>query len=276
MPLIMIQRLKFYLCFVIIAFAITSCEKELSYETGGIPDVITDSGTVSGTSKFTFNGGTATCTGAVLSGTFTAGTAATAGNKVVIKVTVDSTGTFAVTTSAVNGISFSGSGTFTTKGVQDITLTASGTPTAAGTFNFTTGAGGCTFSVTVNAAPPILTGNFKAKIDGVQWVADRYAQGARMNGIINLTGLGLDKKVITMTLQDSGVHQYTLYYDGAVADNAGAYTDSNSTSSIAFSTNAGSAASESGGTVNITSINETSKTMSGTFSFKVKRQIYLI
>lgn len=148
----MIQRLRFYLYFVMVAFVITSCEKELSYETGGIPDVITDSGTVSGTSKFTFNGGTAICTGAALSGTFTAGTAATASNKVVIKVTVDSTGTYAVTTSAVNGISFSGSGTFTTKGVQDITLTASGTPTTSGTFNFTTGPGGCTFSVTVNAA----------------------------------------------------------------------------------------------------------------------------
>jgi hypothetical protein len=232
--------------------------------------IITDSGTVSGTAKFTFNGGTAICSGAILSGTFTAGTAVTAATKVVLKITVDTTGTYAVTTSAVNGVSFSGSGTFTATGMQDITLTANGTPTSSGTFNFTTGAGGCTFSVTVNAAPLNTTANFKAKIDGTQWVADKFSQCARMNGIINISGLGLDKKIITITLPDSGVHQYTLAWDNS-SGSAGAFMDSALADVTAFTSNAGSSPGEAGGTLNITSIDETNKKMSGTFSFKAKR-----
>ncbi len=113
-----------------------------------------------------------------------------------------------------------------------------------------------------------VTGDIRAKIDGVQWVGDKAAAAARMNGRIAIGGLSIDKKTVLITLADSGVHQYTLYYDGL---NAGAFQDSSLADITAFTSNGGSSAAETGGTVNITSIDETNKKISGTFSFKAKR-----
>ena len=254
-----------------ISLFFVSCEREISFENGGVPGVVTGGGTTGGSAQYSFTGGTSSCTGASLSGSFTAGTAATATNTVALEVTVDSIGSYIVTTGTVDGIKFSGSGNFTVTGAQTITLTASGTPTNAGTFNFTL-ANGCTFSVIVAAAPVTnVTGDFRAKIEGTQWVADKIAQGARMNGIINITGLGLDKKAITITVSDSGVHQYTLAWDNS-SNSAGAFTDSNLTNVTAFTSNAGSSPSDCGGVLNITSIDDVNKKMSGTFSFKAIRQ----
>lgn len=249
-------------------FALFSCEKEESYETGGIP--ATDTGTIGGTAKFSFDGGSGACTGAILAGTYTAGAATNSSNSVVLKVTVDSIGTYSISTGTVNGVSFSGSGTFTTTGQQNITLTANGTPTTSGSFSFKPGSSGCVFIITVNGVPNNTQGNFKAKINGTQWVADKYAQGARVNGLINLSGLGIDKKAIFITMKDSGVHQYTLAWDNS-SYSAGAFMDSALTDVTAFTSNAGSTPDEGGGTVNITSIDEVNKTMSGTFSFKAIR-----
>ncbi len=249
-------------------FIFFSCDKEESFETGQLP--ATDTGMAGGTAKYSFDEASSACTGALISGTFTAGTATTSANAVVLKVTVDSIGTYIISTATVNGVSFSGSGSFTATGQQNVTLTANGIPTAPGSFNYKPGADGCIFSVTVNTAPSNTAGNFKAKIDGTQWVADKYAQGARIGGLINLTGLGLDKKTITITLKDSGVHQYTLAWDNS-SSSAGAFTDSTLSDFTAFTSNAGDKPEEGGGTVNITSINEANKTMSGTFSFKAKR-----
>lgn len=257
---------------LILSVFFVSCEREGSFENGGVPGVVTGGGSAGGSAQYSFDGGTAACTGAVLSGTFTAGTAVTAANNITLDVTVDSIGSWTVTTGTVNGISFSGSGNFTTTGAQNIVLNASGTPEAAGTYNFTPGANNCAFSVTVAPAASTVTGDFRARIEGVQWVADKYAQCARMNNIINITGLGLDKKTITITIQDSGVHNYTLAWDNT-SMGAAAYQDSALADITAFTSNAGTSPGQAGGNVNITSINEVNKTMSGTFSFKAVRQI---
>lgn len=249
-----------------------SCEREISFENGGVPGVINGGGSAGGTALYSFDGGTSACTGASLSGTFTAGSAVTAANTVTLQVTVDSVGSWTVTTNTVNGVSFSGSGNFTATGAQDIVLTASGTPTSAGTYNFTPGPGNCAFSVTVAPSSNNVTGDFRAKIEGVQWVADKFSQCARMNNIINITGLGLDKKTITITIQDSGVHNYTLAWDNT-SMGAGAFQDSALADVTAFTSNAGTSPSQAGGNVNITSIDEVNKTMSGTFSFKAVRQM---
>lgn len=128
---------------LILSLFFIGCEKELSIENGGIPGVGTSA------AEFSFDGGTGTCTGALISGTYKVGTATSAGNTVTLNVTVDSVGTYNIITATQNGISFSGAGTFTTTGTQSITLTASGTPTTEGDVNFTAGAGGCTFTVTI-------------------------------------------------------------------------------------------------------------------------------
>jgi hypothetical protein len=137
----------------------TSCEKEQSIENGGFPGtpVGGGSGSSSGTAVFDFSGGTGACTGAIVSGTYTAGTAlAGATNTVSLLVTVDSIGTYTIGTNTLNGITFSASGTFTATGAQTVIFTASGTPAAAGNFNFIPGVDGCTFSITVQAGttPP--------------------------------------------------------------------------------------------------------------------------
>lgn len=101
-------------------------------------------------------------------------------------------------------------------------------------------------------------------------MANKAAAASRIGGLINITGLGTDKKLITITLADSGVHRYTL---SDVTMNVAAYVDSNLANKMAFTTNQGDYPLEAGGEVNITSIDTANKKMSGTFSFKVFRQM---
>jgi hypothetical protein len=118
--------------------------------------------------------------------------------------------------------------------------------------------------------PSQVTGDFKAKIDGSQWVANKVAGASRMGGLINVTGISTDKRIITMTLQDNGVGSYTL---NDQAMHAGALLDSNETNPIAFASNQSSDPALAGGTVNITAIDATNKKISGNFSFKVFRAL---
>ena len=93
------------------------------------------------------------CASAVLSGTYESGTSMTASNTVVLNVNVTTIGTWSLTTTAVNAITFSGSGNFTSTGAQTITLTASGTPSASGAVNIAVnnGTSNCSFALTINA-----------------------------------------------------------------------------------------------------------------------------
>lgn len=138
--------------FLFIPFALllsvffVSCEKEYSFENGGVPS---DGG--ASLAVFSFSGGTGNCAGAVASGTYKVGNTVTAANTVSLNAIVEETGTYSISTPVQNGISFSGSGSFTATGLQTITLSATGTPTTAGDFNFTAGASGCVFTITVAA-----------------------------------------------------------------------------------------------------------------------------
>ena len=110
-------------------------------------------------------------------------------------------------------------------------------------------------------------GNFKAKINGTQWYANKTANATRFGGFISLLGISTDKKMVVITLTDSGVHRYTLNQNTL---NIGLFVDSNSTDTSPFTTNQGTIV-QSGGEVNITSIDTTNKKMSGTFNYKVYR-----
>lgn len=120
------------------------------------------------------------------------------------------------------------------------------------------------------ANPPAVTGNLKAKINGTQWIADKLAGAARMSGFINISGISNDKKTLTITVQDSGVHRYTLDENSL---NVAALVDSTEASPNAYTTNQGTFPATSGGEVNITAIDTANKKISGTFSFKVFRQM---
>lgn len=122
-----------------------------------------------------------------------------------------------------------------------------------------------------NPTPPLsVTGNLKAKINGTQWNADKVATAARFGGYINITGLSSDKKLLTITLTDSGVHRYIL---SDATMNAAAYVDSNDSNPFSYVSNQGTYPTTSGGEVNITAIDTAKKTMSGTFSFKMYRDM---
>jgi hypothetical protein len=153
----------FFCLLTIVLFG--ACEKEYSYEGGGT----ISAGSSSGTAVFSYNGGSGICTNAIIAGTYTAGTAVTSGNVVVVAVNVTVAGTYTISTATVNGMSFSASGSFTATGAQTIQLTASGTPIAAGTFVYTPGANGCSFSIVVSAAGGggSTTSFITCKVDGV-------------------------------------------------------------------------------------------------------------
>jgi hypothetical protein len=122
-----------------------------------------------------------------------------------------------------------------------------------------------------NPNPPVAsTGNFRAKINGTQWVANKAAGAARFGGVINLSGLSNDRKILTITLTDSGVHRYIL---SDITMNAAAMVDSNDANPFSFVSNQGTYPTTSGGEVNITAIDTAKKTMTGTFSFKMYRDM---
>ena len=260
----MSTQLKQFFIFLLSGFLFISCEKELSEENGGA-----QKGSIGGTAVFTLAGLPGNCTAPLISGIYKVGTVLDISNTITISVNVTTIGTYTVSTNSLNGISFAGAGAFITTGEQTITLTGSGTALAPGTFAYAFGANGCSFSVTVLPGE-IVTGSFTAKIDGTPWVANRFAQGARISNTLNISGLGLDKKFITISVKDSGVHQYTLAWDNT-SGGAGGFMDSTLADVTAFTSNAGLTPAEGGGTLNITSIDEVNKKMSGTFSFKAKR-----
>jgi hypothetical protein len=116
----------------------TNCSFPVTYTT-----VITNA-------TFVLSGSPGNCTGTVINGTYTAGTALTATNTAVIFVNVTSPGNYNIATTTVNGISFSASGTFNLTGPQQVTLIGTGTPAMAGAYNYPLSGGGstCMFSVT--------------------------------------------------------------------------------------------------------------------------------
>ena len=119
--------------------------------------------------------GTATnCSGAVVQGNYTAGTALGAGNRVSLQVNVTTPGTYSLATTQTNGMTFFGSGSFTTTGVQTVTLQGTGTPTTSGATQLPVATGGTSCQFTVN-----VTGGTNSNIN----LADsawQFTQGGKI------------------------------------------------------------------------------------------------
>jgi len=131
----------------------------IKYGTSQCKFNVTVTATVAGGAVFTLGGSPGTCSGVLLGGTFMTGIAMTAANTAQMIVNVTTIGSYSVSTTTVNGVSFAASGNFTATGVQNINLTATGTPAAAGAFNYpvTSGSSNCTFSVTyLPSGPPAV------------------------------------------------------------------------------------------------------------------------
>src|ERR1035437_10858233 len=67
---------------------------------------------------------------------------------------------------------------------------------------------------------------FKAKINGVQFVADISGAAIRADSVISIAGNSNDGQMIVFTVKDSGVHVYSL--DINSISNFGGYVDANS------------------------------------------------
>ena len=104
-----------------------------------------------GAAVFTLEGAPGTCSGAIVNGTYTAGTSLAIDNTVTITVNVSVPGTYLLNTVAGNGMLFSSTGVFPTAGIQSVTLNGTGMPLNDGTINLTAinGTSTCTFSITV-------------------------------------------------------------------------------------------------------------------------------
>ena len=110
------------------------------------------------------------------------------------------------------------------------------------------------------------TGDFRAKIDGVQWIAaDNTKSASILNGIINITGVSSDNKMITITLvaQTTGTYPVDVNAPGIAAYNE----ITNGSVTASYATNESSDPALSGGSVTITEIDQNQKTISGTFHF---------
>lgn len=112
-----------------------------------------------------------------------------------------------------------------------------------------------------------VTGSFTATIDGVSFVANKVAAATKAIGVIAIVGQNNSGEQIILRVADSAVHNYI--FDINSLNNAAAYSKD---SAYAYTTNGGLTADQSGGVLNITSIDTVKKIMSGTFSIKVYRE----
>jgi hypothetical protein len=110
--------------------------------------------TVGAAGAGTLGGAGGACAPINVQGTYAAGIALDATNKVDVQVNVTTPGVFNITTNTVDGFSFSFSGNIAASGTQTVTLQGTGTPTTSGTKNFTVtlGTSTCTFTVNVTGA----------------------------------------------------------------------------------------------------------------------------
>jgi hypothetical protein len=115
-----------------------------------------------------------------------------------------------------------------------------------------------------------VKGVLKMKIDGKQWVADKVATASIMAGYINITGISKDKKFFTITLMKDVVKTYKLNpvdFEGGAALSDSAELNNNS-----YGTMQSDDIALAGGTVTVSKIDQSKKTISGTFQFKLFRE----
>jgi hypothetical protein len=107
----------------------------------------------------TLGGGGGACTPFVVAGNYQQGITLNVSNTVQLQVTIVAPGTYNITSTSSNGVTFSGSGTFPSTGVQTVILTGIGTPTGQGTQNYSVSFGPSTCSFSINFLPPVTASN---------------------------------------------------------------------------------------------------------------------
>ncbi len=143
--------------------------------------------------NITSSGSPANCSGATATGNYIIGTALNSNNKVTLSVNVTTIGTYNVSTTAVNGMTFSANGAFASTGVQNLVLTGSGIPTGSAgtiTISVTTGSSTCNFQVTTGTGASFAANCSGATVNGT------YETGISLNSTntveinFNVTSIG--------------------------------------------------------------------------------------
>lgn len=210
------------------------------------------------------------CATASVNGTYKSGIPLDGTNTIVYTVNATVAGAYSISTS-VNGMTFTGSGTLTT-GANTVTLTGSGTPTATGTFNLSLpGTPACNVSITV-AAGPTIDWKFTDATAGVTYQGQNYD--------VAFDNSTPPFSVLVIGGDNAAGDDFSLY----IADISGTINANETYSSTLTTANSclfefingssgqtlvASPANVSDGasiTVKVTSINTTTKTVTGTFS----------
>jgi hypothetical protein len=245
------------------SYAITGASNTCSVEVTYLP--------AAPPASYTFGGAPGDCTGAVLNGTYTTGTATGAGNTVTIDVNVAVPGAYSISTTEVNGVTFSASGIFPSAIATTVTLTASGTPVAAGDFIYpvTGNANTCNFSVTAVQGTTPSTFVWKFNVGPTLYEGETADAVEISAGIALLTIPGTSTAgtgSIAIALANTGGGISTGAYSGTAMTGkfaAFTYTDG----SLSY---LGQPASGSNLSVNLTVYNTTTHIVEGTFSGTVK------
>lgn len=140
-----------------------------------------------GAAVFTLSGAPAACTGAVVSGVYSTGTALTSTNTAALSVNVTTVGTYTITTT-FQGMTFAASGAFTATGPNTVTLVGTGTPTTGGlnTVPLTVGTSTCSFPVTVSS-PAVFTLAGSPTTCTTPTIAGTYALGVALTAANTVT-----------------------------------------------------------------------------------------
>jgi hypothetical protein len=222
---------------------------------------------------------------ASVSGDYTKGVVLNSTNKVTVKVNVTTIGSYSISTTATNGMTFSASGAFSTTGVQTVTLTGFGTPVNSGAISIplTVGSTTCSFPVTVNATatnpPPAGTYIWKftsggkithGEVDG-DGVLEVVSSGAFSFTTIAFFGISaaVDTSiVIAIADLNNVVNANETYVSTSTTSNsAGIEIDYGGVTFYADPQTPTASV-----TVKVTSHNTTTKVVAGTFSGTLKDQ----
>ena len=236
-----------------------------------------------GPASFSLQTSGTSCMNYVVSGDYVKSVVLNSSNKVNIEVNVTAIGTYNISTTATNGMTFSGSGVFTTTGVQTVTLTGSGTPvnTGAITIPVTVGSSTCSFPVTVAATatqpPPTSTYFWKFTSGGVTYQgsvdsADAEIATQTYNGV-TITTFAFFGATVT---GDTAMTLILGDLSGAIAANENYSSTATTSNVLSFSMDDASGtydADPSTGTpftAKVTVHNTSTKVIEGTFSGTAK------
>lgn len=183
--------------------------------------VLPNTGGSSGTAVYTLDGNPGTCTGILVVGSYTQGTAMNATNKIDVKVNVTTPGSWTLSTAAVNGVAFAGTGTFTTTGAQTISLPATGTPAASGNHLVTVQAASTSCSFTVTVAAGSGTGGGGGTGGGTGTTSTDYFPLTSGNWWSYNDGSGIDS--IKTVVNGTGSYLSKTYQRLITSDDAGPF-----------------------------------------------------